>query len=314
MALPISKSALDRLGARMAADIEIAESNYVEFSLVADAYQQTANGVQSQLEELGYEATPRVKTTGTLVDKLRREHGMRLSQMQDIAGARILVEDRAKQDEAVQAICELYAHLGHACKVYDRREHPSHGYRAIHVVVSIDQILMEVQVRTPLQDSWAQMIEDLADSWGRGIRYGEDPLNPDAQVPGGKLVASRRQVVSFVGRLSEIVAMIETTRTETQHLTRLIAQFETSYGAVSEEVTLGAALSKETRDGVGSLVANAASVGVPAPEGDPDHWGLGDLLSLYENLHRYFSEALRSAEVEVRDMLQVLASAAEEQG
>jgi ppGpp synthetase/RelA/SpoT-type nucleotidyltranferase len=43
-----------------------------------------------------------------------------------------------------------------AVDIDDRREKPSHGYRAVHVIPRVDAHSIEIQVRTPLQDIWAQ--------------------------------------------------------------------------------------------------------------------------------------------------------------
>src|SRR5690349_20979771 len=158
MPLPISKTALDRLGARLAAYEPAAEADREAFAAVASFYQEVLDTVTAQLAALGFEATPRVKTTPTLVDKLRRQH-TRLSQVQDLAGARFTVHDRAAQDQAVATITSKYESLGCSCKVDDLRDDPSHGYRAVHVIVSIDRVPVEIQVRTELQDSWAQIVE-----------------------------------------------------------------------------------------------------------------------------------------------------------
>jgi ppGpp synthetase/RelA/SpoT-type nucleotidyltranferase len=60
-------------------------------------------------------------------------------------------------------------------EVVDRRQTPSFGYRAVHIVVWDDGFPIEIQVRTRFQHAWANATEDLADRWGRGIRYGRDP-------------------------------------------------------------------------------------------------------------------------------------------
>lgn len=41
------------------------------------------------------------------------------------------------------------------------------------MIVFPDGIPVEIQVRTYLQNEWAQFVERLADSWGRGLRYGQ---------------------------------------------------------------------------------------------------------------------------------------------
>src|SRR5260370_5734899 len=99
-------------------------------------------------------------------------NGSRLSSMQDIAGLRIVKDvTLPQQDEISRIISEAFP----GAKVVDRRRHPSHGYRAVHVIVEQGECLVEVQVRTRLQDLCAQALEKAADSIGREIRYGTIP-------------------------------------------------------------------------------------------------------------------------------------------
>lgn len=60
----------------------------------------------------------------------------------------------------------------------NRRARPSFGYRAVHVIVSLDGINIEIQVRTLMQHVWADLMERLADRFGRQIRYGQPPVPP----------------------------------------------------------------------------------------------------------------------------------------
>ena len=80
-------------------------------------------------------------------------------------------------------------------KRIDRREDPRSGYRAFHLVPKVMGCRVEIQIRTIYQDTWAQMMEMLADHWGRGIRYGQEPLDPDRPIAPGE-DATRREVVS----------------------------------------------------------------------------------------------------------------------
>jgi ppGpp synthetase/RelA/SpoT-type nucleotidyltranferase len=99
--------------------------------------------------------------------------------MQDIAGARVVAEmTRNEQDELVTKIKQLYPEA----REIDRRVRPSFGYRAVHVVVTAEGRLVEIQVRTELQNLWAQLLERLADQWGRQIRYGGPPNNADEMI------------------------------------------------------------------------------------------------------------------------------------
>jgi hypothetical protein len=65
--------------------------------------------------------------------------------------------------------------------VHDLRNGSHSGYRAVHLWVRLDSprgAWFEVQFRTRLQGVWANAYEALADIAGRGIRYGEDPIDP----------------------------------------------------------------------------------------------------------------------------------------
>jgi ppGpp synthetase/RelA/SpoT-type nucleotidyltranferase len=79
--------------------------------------------------------------------------------------------DLTEQDTIVSKIVETFS----ITKVIDRRKHPTHGYRAVHVIATLDERHIEIQVRTHLQDLWAQAVERLADEAGREIRYGGPP-------------------------------------------------------------------------------------------------------------------------------------------
>ena len=92
---------------------------------------------------------------------------MRLSQMQDIAGCRVIVADTLVQDAVVGQIATLFSST-----IMDRRQKPSHGYRAVHVVVRPRRRPIEIQVRTVLQHLWAEFSEKSADAFGIEVKYG----------------------------------------------------------------------------------------------------------------------------------------------
>jgi ppGpp synthetase/RelA/SpoT-type nucleotidyltranferase len=202
----LSRSQIDKLGRRLrragVGGLSDADRNLLE-QLIA-SHGPALAAVQERLsEELGVHVTSRTKTTGTLVEKLQRNRGMALSRMQDIAGVRLVMEmNRSEQDELVDVIVELFP----GADKTDRRQEPSYGYRAVHVVVEMDQRFVEIQVRTVLQDLWAQMIERLADVWGRGIRYGEPPNDPDAEVAEG---TTRRELFEALMIQAERIHLLE---------------------------------------------------------------------------------------------------------
>lgn len=114
----------------------------------------------------------RVKTLKSRQEKLRRQPTLQYARMDDVVGLRIVGDfGLEQQDLIVQELHELFD----IRQVKDRRLNPIAGYRAVHAIARAEQIHMEIQVRTLLQDEWAYAFESACDAWGRQIRYGEPP-------------------------------------------------------------------------------------------------------------------------------------------
>lgn len=163
-----SKSQIDRLGDRLRkgdvseSDLRFLEDYRRSFIEANDDVVRKISGESSLVP-----TRRTTKSTKSIIDKLRRE-GTRLSTMQDIAGCRIVVRDLFDQDAAVMRLQELF--LNNASK--DRRDQPSHGYRAVHLIVTHMFKLVEIQVRTSLQHSWAELSEKISDVIDPSIKYG----------------------------------------------------------------------------------------------------------------------------------------------
>lgn len=189
-----------------------------------EVLEEAASIVQKGLQYRGIQPTPRLKSDTTIIEKVVRERGMKLSRMQDICGLRI-VDDMTwvQQDDLVREIVNLFGRA----KVRDRREEPVSGYRAVHVIASVRGRWVEIQVRTLLQDAWAQTFERLGDTWGRQIRYGEPPNQPDRIVLG---VGTRREFVADLLQLSDSLAEHEETVSE-------MVELELGFGEAPEPLT-----------------------------------------------------------------------------
>lgn len=184
-AMPLSMSGhqINKLGERLASIEPITDADRDLLAQLASDYQAVLDQVEAKLQTLGLQATTRVKTTSTLVDKLRRPPHLPLRSIHDIAGARIVIDGgRYEQDQVRDQVMAAFADSSKASVLIDRREDPRHGYRAVHVVVFEEAVPVEIQIRTKLQDSWAQISEKLGDMWGRGLRYGLGPDEPDRLV------------------------------------------------------------------------------------------------------------------------------------
>jgi len=218
--LALSRTQVDKLGDRLRrADVPTDD----DLRLLSD-FREERRGVMDAVgsglaEIVGAVPARRLKTINSIVDKLRRESA-RLSQVQDIAGLRIVREmDRAEQDQLVRRIVARFPDS----KVVDRRAQPSHGYRAVHVIVSLDRHLAEIQVRTDLQHRWAMLVERFADAWGQQIKYGEPPNDPVASWSSGD---SRGGFVNLLPMIAGLIDSLEATEVQ-------VAGFQRTFGPLS---------------------------------------------------------------------------------
>jgi putative GTP pyrophosphokinase len=165
----MNASEIDRLGDRLrsrvtAADLKLLDEYRRSFR---SAYDDV--NIFLQFEHFEVSGRP-AKSTSAIVDKLRRS-SMRLSQMQDIAGYRIVVSNIAEQNDVSSRLENLLF-----SSVMDRRIRPSHGYRAIHHVTKQQDVrCVEIQIRTALQHAWAELSEKVADRYGFQVKYGGGP-------------------------------------------------------------------------------------------------------------------------------------------
>lgn len=180
MPAPISGSQLKKLTRRLRDGTETPD----DLHALADVllyYHQVLARAHAEVTRLcaGIEhvepMAPRVKTLKTTMEKLHRQPGLHsLAQVRDLAGLRVLVHGtREDQDEVAARIGAGLPDDGRPPKLIDRRTDPRSGYRALHLEIRREGILIEVQVRTTLQHRWAELFERAADRLGRGLRYGE---------------------------------------------------------------------------------------------------------------------------------------------
>ncbi len=116
----------------------------------------------------------------------------------------MIVADIANQETVVKSLNSLFERT----MVVDRRQNPSHGYRAIHVIVNYSGKLIEIQVRTSLQHLWAELSEKFSDVIDPAIKYG-----------GG-----RENIRTLLLRISEAVAEVEKAEAEVASVQALSSQ------------------------------------------------------------------------------------------
>jgi hypothetical protein len=186
MLLPASGEQIKKLGVRLASGAPISANDDRALEELVACHLQALQLARPRLDDLDeatgtgpLHITARAKTTGTIIEKLRREGNMSLARMGDLAGFRIVGGlDLGAQDRLYDEIARRFPPDPRPVRRVDRRADPSHGYRALHALVSFDGVSIEIQIRTFFQHIWADMMERLADRLGRQIRYGDPPLPP----------------------------------------------------------------------------------------------------------------------------------------
>ena len=186
MSKKLSSSQIRKLGERLRKNLVISDEDLKELANFRANHVDPLTNVFKELRELlvkenvRFEYSGRIKNTATIIEKLRRRDkgtGGRanLHSIQDIAGIRVVLSnsDLSTQDHLVNVIRDsnMFANVS----IDDRREKPSHGYRAAHVIGQYCGVWVEIQIRTKLQHYWAEFFEAFADFVGRQIRYGDKP-------------------------------------------------------------------------------------------------------------------------------------------
>jgi Region found in RelA / SpoT proteins len=130
-------------------------------------------GLEPAIVDVG--ARP-LKTEAAIVAKLVREQ-TRLSRMQDIAGSRLTVPSLDLQDAAMGFVMQHFAKCDPRVVRDTREEADRYGYRAAHLVVTLEGRFVEIQIRTAAQNAWAQIVESLDEVLGSDLKHGRGPAD-----------------------------------------------------------------------------------------------------------------------------------------
>ncbi len=125
------------------------------------------------------QVTQRLKRFATIVHKLGREPTMQLTTMEDIAGVRAILPTQRKVDALVAELRTQprWRDFRRIREYIDGRDPgpKSDGNRAVHVVVVKDGCFVEIQLRTPWQDTWAQSVEQDTRRLREDLKFGSGP-------------------------------------------------------------------------------------------------------------------------------------------
>jgi hypothetical protein len=107
----LSNAKMEQLGKRLVATGQPgADDLALLHGILADRSVQLEVAIARVRDELVLDPTSRVKNTGTILEKLRRQGGWTLGSMQDLAGMRLVGDfDRREQDVVVSQLCNMFA-------------------------------------------------------------------------------------------------------------------------------------------------------------------------------------------------------------
>jgi ppGpp synthetase/RelA/SpoT-type nucleotidyltranferase len=183
--MAFSKSRIDKAGRLLSNSGELTEES-IELEDVFDAYRashleplsQTTLELQQWLHEYGrrYYIAQRLKRKPQILRKLRRL-SVRLTQLQDIGGCRIIVDNNKDVDDLVNY---FQSQIGKTptfsiTKITDYRVkgRDDTGYRSVHLILSRDERALELQVRSRIQHYWSESIERTSVIYGHHLKEKE---------------------------------------------------------------------------------------------------------------------------------------------
>lgn len=192
LAEPPSKTRVDKAGARLRdqavspviLDAAADETREADISTV-DAYRRSyadpllkvRMGLTSFKATIGCPdaaITQRTKRYSRIVAKLERFPRLRLSQMQDIGGVRVVMNSLVESHAMVDKVLQQWG--DHVRRHDDYVTNPQDsGYRGHHVVVLRDDRLIEIQIRTENQHTWAESVESIGRMISLELKWGEGP-------------------------------------------------------------------------------------------------------------------------------------------
>ncbi len=178
-----SKTEIDRAGRALSKGQFKTENEELESEIIFDDYRQahlqplteTTHQLQTWLSNFDrqYYIAQRLKRKPQILRKMHR-FSVRLTQLQDIGGNRVIVDtnddvealrrflrDHVKQDSHIELVRETdYRALGR----------DDTGYRALHMILSVSGVKVELQLRSRAQHYWAEAIERTSVIYGHHLK------------------------------------------------------------------------------------------------------------------------------------------------
>jgi ppGpp synthetase/RelA/SpoT-type nucleotidyltranferase len=196
----ISKTKIDKAGLILAnsqgvSEDELISSNetlntFLEAESAFDEYRkshlqplsQTTLELQNWLTDYGksYYIAQRLKRKPQIIRKLNRL-SVRLTQLQDIGGCRIIVEKNGDVDKLLKYLKEKVRQQDSLVidRITDYREkgRDDTGYRSVHLILMRSGFKLELQIRSRIQHYWAESIERTSVIYGYHLKEKEGDVS-----------------------------------------------------------------------------------------------------------------------------------------
>lgn len=187
--MKLSRTKIDKSGLALSKGKFKDEIEFIELEDAFDEYRkahlkplsETTLEIQRMLSNYGakYYIAQRLKRKPQIVRKLNRL-SVRLTQLQDIGGCRIIVQKNQDVDNIFAFLSEkARSEAGFKIeRVTDYREkgRDDTGYRSLHVIMERSDVLLELQIRSRIQHYWAESIERTSVIYGHYLKEKEgDP-------------------------------------------------------------------------------------------------------------------------------------------
>jgi len=203
----ISKTAIDKAGNALAKEKFKTYEEWEAADKIFDEFRQahlqpltsTTIAIQNwfRADNASYIIVQRLKRKPQILKKLRRLN-TRLTQLQDIGGLRIIVDQNSDVDRLIEYITDkLKRQTSIVIKRtvdYRKKGRDDSGYRAAHIIMEKDGVSLELQIRSRIQHYWAELIERTSVIYGYVIKEleGDD------------------RVIKYFKELSNLFYLIET--------------------------------------------------------------------------------------------------------
>ncbi len=204
-----SKSKIDKAGLALAKAKYKDELDYIDLEDAFDEYRkahlqplsETTLELQQLLTNYGapYYIAQRLKRKPQIVRKLKRL-SVRLTQLQDIGGCRIIVHRNSDVDKLFKYLVDSVGaqNVFTIDRTTDCRDkgRDDTGYRALHVILKRSGVFLELQIRSRIQHYWAESIERTSVIYGYHLKESEGSA----------------QVIQYFKTLSDVFFEIEAGR------------------------------------------------------------------------------------------------------